>query len=95
MPALRNAISNCHVVSVDIVLSSLRQRWKADTMCLRRTSGHPTAASAFRITSVTAWGWEIMITCDPSISVMVAPARWAMERTTSAPAAVSPVATTA
>ena len=36
-----------------------------------------------------------MITCEPSASVMVAPARWAMERITSAPAALSPVATTA
>ena len=36
-----------------------------------------TAATAFRITSVTAWGCEIMITWEPSISVIVAPARWA------------------
>ena len=36
-----------------------------------------------------------MITCEPSISVIVAPARFAMERTTSVPAARSPVATTA
>ena len=35
-----------------------------------------------------------MMTCDPSISVIDAPARSAMDRTTSAPAAVSPVATT-
>jgi hypothetical protein len=35
-----------------------------------------------------------MITCDPSTSVMVEPARSAIERTTSAPAALSPVATT-
>src|SRR5215471_3755360 len=36
-----------------------------------------------------------MITCDPTSSVIVAPARWAIERTTSVPAALSPVATTA
>src|ERR1700745_3136951 len=50
---------------------------------------------AWRITLVTAWGWEIMITWDPSTSVIAAPARWAMERQTSLPAALSPVATTA
>jgi hypothetical protein len=38
---------------------------------------------ALRMTSVTAWGWEIMITCDPSTSVILAPARWAMDRMTS------------
>ena len=47
------------------------------------------------MTSVTACGWEIMITCEPSISVMSAWARWAIDRTRSAPAALSPVATTA
>src|SRR4029453_19278908 len=47
------------------------------------------------ITSATAFGWETMITCEPSSSVMSAPARSAIERVTSAPAAVSPVATTA
>ena len=47
------------------------------------------------ITSVTACGCEIMITCDPSTSVISALARWAIDRTTSAPAALSPVATTA
>jgi hypothetical protein len=47
------------------------------------------------MTSATAWGWEIMITCEPSTSVKVAPARWAWARTTSVPAALSPVATTA
>ena len=36
-----------------------------------------------------------MITCDPSTSVIVAFARSAIERTRSAPAALSPVATTA
>jgi hypothetical protein len=36
-----------------------------------------------------------MITCEPSASVIAAPARSAMEWTTSAPAALSPVATTA
>src|SRR5207237_877576 len=52
-------------------------------------------ASAPRMTSATIWGCEIMITCDPSTSVMVAPARSAIERTTSVPAALSAVATTA
>jgi hypothetical protein len=36
-----------------------------------------------------------MATCEASTSVILAPARSAMERTTSAPAALSPVATTA
>jgi hypothetical protein len=36
-----------------------------------------------------------MITCEPSTSTMSAPARWACDRTTSAPAALSPLATTA
>ena len=45
--------------------------------------------------SVTACGWEIMITCEPSTSTMSAPDRWAMDRTMSLPAALSPVATTA
>src|SRR6266536_1960311 len=53
------------------------------------------AWTAFRIRLVTACGWETMITCEPSTSTMSAPARWAMERTTSLPAALSPVATTA
>ena len=48
-----------------------------------------------RITSVTAWGWEIMITCEPSSSVIVAPARSAIEWMTSVPAAVSADATAA
>jgi hypothetical protein len=34
-----------------------------------------TALAAVTMTSVTAWGWEIMITCEPSTSVMSAPAR--------------------
>ena len=38
----------------------------------------PTAATASRITSVTAWGCEIMITWEPSTSVIVAPARSAI-----------------
>jgi hypothetical protein len=45
--------------------------------------------------SVTVCGWEIMITCEPSTSTMSALARWACDRTTSAPAALSPAATTA
>ena len=43
----------------------------------------------------TIFGWEIMMTCDPSASVIVAPARSAMRRSTSVPAALSPVGTTA
>jgi hypothetical protein len=42
-------------------------------------------------TSVTASGCETMITWEPSTSVMVAPARSAIERTTSVPAALSRV----
>jgi hypothetical protein len=34
-----------------------------------------TALAAVTMTSVTACGWEIMITCEPSTSVMSAPAR--------------------
>src|SRR5258706_6796823 len=52
-------------------------------------------ATARRITSATTCGCEIMITWEPSTSVIVAPARWAMERMTSLPAALSPLATTA
>src|SRR5829696_1214818 len=54
-----------------------------------------TAAAAVMMTSATASGCETMITCEPSASVIAAPARSAMERTTSAPPALSPVATTA
>ncbi len=43
---------------------------------------------------MTTCGCEIMITWEPSTSVIVAPARLAMERMTSLPAALSPVATT-
>jgi hypothetical protein len=42
--------------------------------------------TALKIRFVTACGWETMITCEPSTSTMSAPARWAMERTTSLPA---------
>jgi hypothetical protein len=34
-----------------------------------------TALAAVTMTSVTACGWEIMIRCEPSTSVMWAPAR--------------------
>jgi hypothetical protein len=37
-------------------------------------AGRLTAAAAVLITSASASGREIMITCEPSISVMVAPA---------------------
>src|SRR3954452_1329167 len=57
--------------------------------------GRPSLRSALWITSVTASRCEIMITCEPSSSTISAPARCAMERTTSLPAALSPVATTA
>src|SRR3954471_4622168 len=52
-------------------------------------AGRLTAAAAVSITSATASGREIMITCEPSTSVMVAPARSAIDRTTSVPAALS------
>jgi hypothetical protein len=39
------------------------------------------------MTSATAFGCDIMITCEPSTSVMVELARSAMDRTTSLPAA--------
>ena len=48
---------------------------------------------AVRMTSVTASGWEIMMTCEPSISVILAPARCAIDRTMSLPAALSAVPT--
>ena len=47
------------------------------------------------MSSVTACGWETMTTCEASTSTISAPARWAMERTRSLPAALSAVATTA
>src|SRR3954447_11295121 len=47
------------------------------------------------MTSTTTWGWATNRTWEPSCSVIVAPARIAIERTTSAPAALSPVDTTA
>src|SRR4029077_1182511 len=53
------------------------------------------ARAASRITSVTAFGWETMIRWEPSTSTMFAPARCAMDRTMSVPAALSLVATTA
>ena len=52
-------------------------------------TGRLTAAAAVLITSATASGREIMITCEPSTSVMVATARSAIDRTTSVPAARS------
>src|SRR5712691_11861189 len=58
-------------------------------------TGFATAWTASRITSVTAGGWETMITCEPLISTVLAPARLAIERITSVPAALSPTATTA
>src|SRR5438445_1542868 len=58
-------------------------------------TGFATAWSASRITSVTACGCETMITCEPLISTVLAPALLAIERITSAPAALSPAATTA
>src|SRR5438105_7822618 len=57
-------------------------------------TGFATAWSASRITSVTACGCETMTTCEPLISTVLAPALLAMERMTSAPAALSPTATT-
>jgi hypothetical protein len=52
-------------------------------------------ARASMITPVTASGCEIMITCEPSTSVTRAPARSAIDRTRSVPAALSDKATTA
>src|SRR6476469_3928103 len=54
-----------------------------------------TTRAAFRMCSLTTSGLEIMITCEPSTSTISAPARRACARTTSAPAVLSPVATTA
>src|SRR5262245_28787324 len=48
-----------------------------------------------RIASATASGSETMTTCEPSSSVIVAPARSAIDLVRSVPAALSPVATTA
>src|SRR4029453_9058810 len=56
--------------------------------------GRATGAAAVRITPGATAGREIMITCEPSAWVMVAPARSAMERTTSVPAALSGEAST-
>src|SRR5262249_24781148 len=60
-----------------------------------RSPAHLTARMAYRMWLVTASGCEIMITCEPATSTMSAPARWASERTRSAPMALSPVATAA
>src|SRR4029453_6887116 len=57
--------------------------------------GYETAWTAFLITSATAWGCETMITCEPSTSVISAPARCAIDRTMSVPIVLSEVATTA
>src|SRR4051794_31412132 len=62
---------------------------------LRRHRTQPTACSAERMTSLTWPGREIMIRCEPSSSTISALARFASDRITSAPAALSPVATTA
>jgi hypothetical protein len=51
-------------------------------------TGRLTAAAAVLITSATTSGQEIMITGEPSTSVIVAPARSAIDRTTSVPAAL-------
>src|SRR4029453_11542438 len=56
--------------------------------------GRATGAAAVRITPGATAGREIMITCEPSARVMGAPARSAMERTTSVPAALSGEAST-
>jgi hypothetical protein len=75
------------VLSVALILGAvlIAVYWREST----------TARAAVTMRSVTACGWEIMITCEPSTSTMSAPARRAIERTRSAPAALSPVATTA
>jgi hypothetical protein len=40
---------------------------------MRGRQAAPAEPAAFRIWSVTAWGWEIMITWEPSTSTMSAP----------------------
>jgi hypothetical protein len=57
-------------------------------------TGRLTAAAAGLITSAATSGRELMITCEPVTSVMVAPARSAIDRTTSVPAALSGDAST-
>ena len=57
--------------------------------------GQATAFAALRITPVTTPGCDIIGTWDASTSMISAPARLAMDSTTSAPAALSLVATTA
>ena len=51
-----------------------------------------TDLSAVRMTSVTASGWEIMLTCEPSISVIIGRRRhlagWAMVSITAAVARI-------
>src|SRR6266700_4567195 len=86
-----------HHGSAPASLGVSRASWfgKRPTNHLGRPPVQLTAATALRITSVTACGCEIMITWEPSTSMIVAPARRAMERTTSLPAALSPLATTA
>src|SRR6266545_7723329 len=68
--------------------------WPSVLMVAYRSEG-VTARAAVTMRSTTACGCETMTTCEPSTSTLPAPARWAMERTTSLPAALSPVATTA
>src|SRR6476659_1438761 len=60
---------------------------------LRR--GQLTAATAARITSATACGWEIITTCDASTSVTWAPLRAAIALAPVGPIALSAVPTTA
>ena len=52
-------------------------------------------ATASRITSVTASGWETMTTCEPASTVIVALARCAIERVKIGAGGTIAVATTA
>jgi hypothetical protein len=58
-----------------IWLSKAIRETAPDLSTLRSSASQATLAIADSMTSATACGWEIMITCEPSSSVMVAPAR--------------------
>ncbi len=72
--------------SYDALSETTRRLYNAECVCGPGTAGcddvdqlnsmsQATSAIADSMTSVTACGREIMITCEPSSSVMVAPAR--------------------
>jgi hypothetical protein len=76
---------------VAAVQMTTRGQMAAETSGVVHIAAQLTDLSAVKMTSVTASGWEIMMTCEPSISVILAPARSAIDRTTSLPAALSVV----